>query len=54
MYVWLSFTTSRHDMAMKKALEVGCQQFLLKPDTFEGFIELAERLKSEYLLPRQI
>jgi CheY-like chemotaxis protein len=45
----IMFSTSSDTQLVKRALSAGINHYIRKPDTFEGFIEMALFVKSSYL-----
>lgn len=43
-------TTSGQDVAREQALKAGCDLFLIKPLTFDQFVEMAKNLKNRFEL----
>lgn len=45
----IMFSTSSDSQLIKRAISAGINHYIRKPNTFEGFIEMAQFVKSSYL-----
>ncbi|KAA6439794.1 response regulator [Dyadobacter flavalbus] len=46
----IMFSTSSDTQLIKRAISAGVNHYIRKPDTFEGFIEMAQFVRRSYLL----